>query len=213
MIAAKQAGRLAKQAHRNIAWFLLVFIAVHFATHFASLGGIETHAKAQGAARIFYQFPLIEIALVLAFAAQVLLGIKLLRIISKRARKTFWHRVQFFSGCYLAYFIVAHTGAAIVTRLAIGLETNFYWAAGTLILAPITYVFTPYYLLAVASIFGHLLAALHFRGPRKWHGPALILGPVVGTAFVLGYGGFFYEVALPADYLDYFSIFPGVERQ
>lgn len=209
MIVAKQA----KQAHRTIAWFALIFIAVHFATHFTALAGVERHTEALGIARLAYQFPLIEIALVLALSAQVVLGIILLRMIARRTRKTFWHRVQFFSGSYLAFFIVMHTAAAIITRLVIGLDTNFYWAAGTLVLEPIKYGFIPYYMLAVTAIFSHLLAALHFRGARKWHAAALTAGPVIGTLFVLGYGGFFHDVSLAAEYLDYFSTFPGVERQ
>ncbi|WP_299193429.1 hypothetical protein [uncultured Erythrobacter sp.] len=199
----------AKRAHRTLALFILVFIAVHFATHFAALGGVAAHTEALGLARLIYQFPLIEIALVFALAAQVVLGVTLLRAIRKRARKGLWHRVQFWSGAYLAFFVVMHTAAAVTTRLVIGLDTNFYWAAGTLVLAPLKYGFTPYYVLAVTAIVSHLLAALHFRRARKWHAPALALGPLVGIAFVLGYGGAFEAVELPQTYRDYFAIVPG----
>ncbi len=203
-------ARQAKQAHRNLALFILIFVAVHFTTHFVSLRGAEAHSEALSFARLYYQFPLIEIALVLALAAQVLLGFKLLAAIRKRKTKGMWHWVQFLSAAYLAYFIVMHTAAALITRLYVGLDTNFYWAAGTLGIDPIRYGFTPYYILAVTAVFSHVLAALHFRGPRKWQAPALAVGPFVGFAFVVGYGGWFQAIELPEEYLDFYSAFPGV---
>lgn len=204
-------SRQAREAHGRVAMLLLIFIAVHFATHFTSLGGVELHTEALGWARLLYQFPLVEIALVSALAIQVVLGIKLLLTIRKRKRKDRWHWVQFISACYLAYFIVQHTAAALITRLGYGLDTNFYWVAGTLTLAPIKYWFAPYYTLAVVALVSHLIAALHFRGPRSWHAPVLASGPIVGIAFVLGYGGAFGVIELPQDYRDYYAVFPGVE--
>lgn len=204
-------SRQAKQAHARVAIFLLIFIALHFATHFSSLGGVDLHTETLGWARLLYQFPIVEIALVGALAAQVILGIKLLTIIRKRKRKDRWHWVQFVSACYLAYFIVQHTTAALVTRLGYGLDTGFYWAAGTLTLEPIKYYFAVYYTLAVMAIASHLIAALHFRGPRAWHVPTLVLGPIVGIAFVLGYGGALEAIEIPQKYRDYYSMFPGVK--
>ena len=123
-----------------------------------------------------------------------------------------WHWVQFTSACYLAYFIVQHTAAALLTRLAVGLDTNFYWAAGTLELAPIKYYFAPYYTLAVTALVSHILAALHFRGPRNWHKPALLLGPIMGVCFVLGFGGAFTSFDIPREYLDFYAEYLGVEN-
>lgn len=200
-----------RRAHLRVAAFLLIFIAVHFATHFASLGGFEFHTLALGYARVLYQFPLVEIALVAALAMQVVLGIKLLTQIRKRKSKDRWHWAQFVSGCYLAYFIILHTAAALITRLGVGLDTNFYWAAGTLALAPIKYYFAPYYTLAVIAVATHVIAALHFRGPRRWHAAALIAGPVMGVCFVLGYGGAFERIEVPQKYIDYYAFLPGVE--
>lgn len=206
----KLKARQAKQAHRNLALFILVFIAVHFATHFVSLAGVAAHTEALGMARLFYQFPLVEIALVLGLGTQVGLGFKLLGSIRKRKTKGGWHWIQFLSAAYLAYFIVMHTAAAVITRLYVGLDTNFYWAAGTLGIDPLKYGFTPYYLLAVTAVFSHVLAALHFRGPRAWHGPALAIGPIAGLCFILGFGGYFQDVHLPQEYRDFYAAFPGV---
>ena len=203
--------RQVKQAHGRAAIFLLIFIAVHLVTHFSSLSGVETHTQALGWARLVYQFPLIEILLVSGFAAQVVLGIKLLITIRKRTQKDCWHWVQFLSACYLAYFIVLHTAAALITRLGVGLDTNFYWAAGTLALAPIKFYFAPYYTVAVIALVSHLIAALYFKSPKSWHAPTLAVGPVVGGLFVLGYGGAFETIELPQEYRNYYAIFPGVE--
>lgn len=198
------------QAHRTLAAFLLVFIAVHFATHFAATQSVAAQESTRQSFSAIYQFPLVEIALVLALLTQVVLGIQLLRQIAKRKRKDVWHRLQFWSGLYLAFFIINHTAAAVITRLLIGLDTNFYWAAGTLVLTPLKYGFAPYYILAVSALFAHILAALHFRRPARWHGPALAIGPLLGCVFVAAYGGSLYEVELPQDYLEYFANFPGV---
>ncbi len=200
-----------KRAHLRVAFFLLIFIAVHFATHFTSLAGIDAHTRALGWARLYYQFPVVEIALVAALAAQVVLGFKLLGQIRGRKVKDRWHWAQFLSASYLAYFIVVHTAAALFTRLGAGLDTNFYWAAGTLLLEPLKYYFAPYYTLAVIAFTSHILAALHFRGPRPWHAPALIAGPIVGITFVLGYAGAFEAIELPAEYREYYAFYPGVE--
>lgn len=204
-------ARQAKLAHQRVAIFLGLFIAVHFATHFSALGGVAAQDFALQLGRSVYRVPVIEVALVLALAAQVALGTDLLRRISKRKRKDAWHWAQFASGCYLAYFIVQHTAAALVTRLGFGLDTNFFWAAGTLTLDPIRYGFAPYYTLAVTALGAHLIAALHFRKARAWHAPTLMVGPLAGIAIAMAYGGAFFEVDLPSQYKDFYSAFPGVE--
>ncbi len=69
---------IAKQAHPNLALFIGLFVLVHFAAHLAALFGIEAQDSALQAGRAVYQFPVVEVALVAALAAQVVLGIKLL---------------------------------------------------------------------------------------------------------------------------------------
>lgn len=203
-------ARQAKQAHQRVAIFLGLFLLIHFATHFSALAGIATQNVVMQLGRAAYRIPVVEVALVAALAVQVALGIDLLRRISARKRKDAWHWVQFTSGCYLAYFIVQHTIAALVSRLGFGLDTNFYWAAGTLTLDPLRYFFAPYYTLVVMALTAHLIAALHFRGSRRWHGPALAIGPLVGVVIVMAYGGALYSIELPQTHQDFFAAFPGV---
>ncbi|MEM6585813.1 MAG: hypothetical protein AAF692_08670 [Pseudomonadota bacterium] len=53
------------------------------------------------------------------------------------------------------------------------------------------------------------MAALHFRGPRRWHAPALALGPIAGIAIVMAYAGGWYTIELPKEYRVFFLAFPG----
>jgi hypothetical protein len=202
----------AKQAHRRLGLFIGIFLTVHFAAHFSALSGIAAQDAVLRWGRAIYRIPLIETALVAALGTQVVLGVALLRQIARRKRRGLWHWVQFASGCYLAYFIVMHTAAALISRLALGLDTNFYWAAGSLVVDPLRYGFAPYYTLAVTALVGHLLAALHFRSPRRWHAPALIVGPLAGIAIVMAYGGGFYPIELPQAHINYFNLYPGVDE-
>ncbi|MEM7690205.1 MAG: hypothetical protein AAF291_14395 [Pseudomonadota bacterium] len=203
-------ARQARLAHRRLAFLLGLFLVIHFAAHFSALAGIAAHDVALQWGRAIYRVPVIEIALVAALFAQVCLGVDLLRRIHARKRKDAWHWVQFASGCYLAYFIVQHTIAALVSRLGFGLDTNFYWAAGTLTLDPLRAFFAPYYTFVVIALAAHLIAALHFRKPRTCHVPALAVGPLAAIAIVMAYGGAFYPVELPKAHQDFFAAFPGV---
>lgn len=197
----------AKIAHRRLAALLGIFIGVHFAAHFAAVGGIDSQQRVLDAGRAIYRLPPIEAALVAAFAAQLLLGIQLLRSIARRKHKDRWHYAQVFSGGYLAFFIFMHTGAALFSRGIAGLDTNFHWAAGTLILSPIKYGFAPYYALAIVALVTHLAAALHYRRPQRWHAGLLLLGPAAATPILLAYSGALYPVVLPDAHLAYFRTY------
>ena len=201
--------KAAKQAHRRLAYFIGLFLVVHFSAHLAAPFGLTAQDTAMQTGRTIYQFWLFEGLLVMALVVQIALGVTLLRGIRRRKRKDIWHKIQFISAAYMAMFIVMHTAAALTTRLYIGLDSNFYWAAATVILSPLKYGFAPYYFLAVTALFSHIAAALHFRGPRQWHGPALAIGPIVGVTIVMAYAGAFYDITLPQAYIENFSAFPG----
>lgn len=197
----------ARQAHLRVALFLGLFLVVHFATHFAALGGIERHGAMLSIGRAVYRIPLIEILLVAALALQVVLGVTLVRRMARWPKQGGWRKAQKWSGIVLAVFFVLHTSAALGTRWLFGLDTNFYWAAGTLTIAPLNYGFAPYYAAAVIALVTHVLAALHIRRPARWHGPALLLGPAIALPILLAYGGALFPVELPAAHRAYFQTY------
>lgn len=197
----------ARQAHQRVALFLGLFLGLHFATHFAALGGLERHASMLDIGRAVYRIPLVEALLVAALALQVALGVTLVRRMARWPQQGGWRKAQKWSGIVLAVFIVLHTSAALGSRWLFGLDTNFYWAAGTLTIAPLKYGFAPYYSAAVISLVTHVLAALHVRRPARWHGPALVLGPLIALAILLAYGGALFAVDLPAAHRAYFQMY------
>ncbi|MCR2833283.1 hypothetical protein [Parerythrobacter lacustris] len=211
-MAGASAQVRARRAHRRVAVFLGLFLVLHFAAHFAALDSRQLQEWVLHAGRAVYRIPAVEAALVAGFAAQITLGIGLVRGIAARKRKDGWHYAQLLSGCYLAAFIIMHTGAALLTRWLSGLDTSFYWAAGTLTLSPLKFGFAPYYALAVTALGTHLVAALHFRLPRRWHAPALAGGPVAALAIILAYSGALYPVELPGEYLAYFGSYLAVKE-
>jgi len=145
-----------------------------------------------------------------AILLQIVIGTKLVLRRIKQPQKGFWEWAQILSGGYLAFFLIMHTSAALMTRYIIGLETNFYWAAGTLNVDPLQYFFTPYYFLGIISVFIHLAAAVFFG----WTGKGVIasrtimlLGFVIAVLIVSAFSGVFYSINLPTEYINYFESF------
>ena len=197
----------ARQAHLRVAVFLGVFLGLHFAAHLAALGGLERHAAMLEIGRAIYRIPLVEALLVAALALQVVLGVTLVRRMARWPQQGGWRKAQKWSGIALAVFIVLHTSAALLSRWLFALDTNFYWAAGTLTIAPLKYGFAPYYTAAIIALVTHVLAALHARRPARWHAPALLLGPLIALPILLAYGGALFPVELPAEHQAYFQAY------
>jgi len=93
-------------------------------------------------------------------------------------------------------------------RYALHLDTNFYYAAAGLNIAPYQLFFVPYYFLAVVAFFTHIACALHWLtrtrltvATRDMTGYAtLFLGIIVSTLIVATFMGAFYHVTIPAIY-------------
>ena len=199
-----------KRAHRVNASIFVAFIVLHLGTHLAAWFGIGAHGVALDAARRLYRPLVVEAALITLFAAQVVLGFVLLarRVRSGRRNGAWgggWGIAQLLSGAYLAYFIVAHVGAALAARNLSGIDTNFYWPAGTLTLDPLRWGFAPYYALALTALGVHLAAALRFRGATRWPRRIAMAGPVLAIAILPPFAGLAYSIDLPPEYRDYFS--------
>lgn len=196
------------KAHRILAFGLGLFIVSHLAVHMTALLGPETHIVILSKFQGVYRNWLVEPLLYLAIIFQVIIGAKLVIRRYKQAKKGFWGWAQIVSGGYLAMFLIIHASAALITRHIIGLDTNFYWAAGTLNIDPLRYLFAPYYLLGIMSVFVHLAAALHFGwDTRGKHVPPILIlaGIFISSLIVTAFSGGFYEITLPQDVIDVFN--------
>lgn len=198
------------KAHRILASLLLIFIITHLLIHSTALVGADLHIKILSLARYFYLNAIIEPILILSIIAQVIIGFMLLKRRWKQKDRGFWGWVQILSGTYLGYFLVMHSSAALITRYYVGLDTNYYWVAGTLNIGILPYFFTPYYFLAVFSLFSHLAAAIHFGWPEKAKviAPmAMAFGAMIGVLIIMAFNGSLYDIETPPQYRQYFQDF------
>lgn len=196
----------AKQLHRITAIILGVFIISHLAVHLFALGGINAHIKALDAVQWIYRNPLGEIILVLAILTQIVTGSKRLKA-KRKSPKNIWAKAQVFSGLYLMFFLIIHTSAAIFTHNVFGLETDFYWAAGSMNISPVKFFFWPYYFFAILAIFVHLACALHFGWPSKFKALKITLpwlGAIIALTIILTFTGLFYDIPITEDVLNYY---------
>ena len=189
--------------HRLGAIILIAFITSHLCVHLFALIGPEAHSRALSAVQWIYRNPIGEPFLFFVIALQVFSGMRQMRF----RHQNRWAIAQSISGAYLLFFLVIHSGAALFTRYVYGLETNFYWAAGTLYFDPIKWGFFPYYGAAIIAFFTHLATALHFALPRAprwvvWIMP--IIGVAVAVLMLSTFGGFWYEIVLPESTQQYF---------
>ncbi|NNC37950.1 MAG: hypothetical protein EX271_08040 [Acidimicrobiales bacterium] len=202
----------AKHIHRMTAGLLGLFILTHLGVHLTALISKEAHFKALDIVQVPYRHPVGETILILAILTQIFTGFKRLKI--KRKSKDKWARAQVLSGIYLVFFLLLHSSAALYTHHIFGIDTDFYWAAGSMHFSPIKYGFAIYYFLAVTAVFVHLAAALHFG----WKGSSgrlektiSITGALVAGLIIFAFWGVLYDITIPADtaayYEKYFGIF------
>jgi len=159
------------------------------------------------ALRPIYRNVVAETLLLAAVFVQVISGVRLARQ-RWAAALGFWDKLQLWSGLYLAMFFVFHLGAVFAGRLALGLDTNFYFGAAGLNQFPLVLFFVPYYGLAIMSFFAHL-AAVHSKkmrsavlgiSPQTQSAGILLLGVVLAVVVLAGFTGGFRGVEIPKGY-------------
>ncbi len=194
----------AKTIHRTSAVILIAFVLTHLSVHLTALAGPEAHAAALGFVQRAYRPLPMEALLVSAVAIQIVTGASRLRFSGIGG----WDLAQVVSGCYLLMFLFLHTSAALYTHHLFGIETDFYWAAGSMYFAPIKYGFMLYYGAAVTALFTHLAAAVHFG----WRAapPALprtmpFVGVVVGGLIVTAFSGLLYPIEIGPEVAAYYQ--------
>lgn len=199
----KRSLQPARQLHRLSAMILSAFALLHLANHLVALAGAQTHINFMSFLREIYRTPLTEPLLLASVLIQVASGIRMLWR-SRATKPRGFARAQRYAGVYLAFFLLAHTSAVLIGRLYLRLDTNFYFSAATLTLAPLYLFFVPYYGLAVISLFVHLAAALRMALARHPRRDALArgfvaVGALVALLIILAGVGAIYPITLPPD--------------
>ncbi len=182
----------AHRVHSVSARGVAAFAVVHLLNHLLIPFGPETYARGQSLVRWLYRTPVVEPLLVGLVLCQALSGLRLLWVTRQRPLPNRWQR---WSGAYLSFFLVAHTAAALVQRLVVGRETNFYWAAAVLAF-PTALFFIPYYTLGVTSIVVHLGIAFRRGAVQYW----CVAGLGLAALIIAGLAGWFAPVEIPVEY-------------
>ena len=195
---------LAKRLHRIGAVILVVFIVTHLSVHLFALAGPQAHIDALKSVQWIYRNPFGEFVLALVILMQIGAGFARLRLHKVKR----WALAQMMSGLYLSFFLIVHTSAAMLTHNVLGLETDFYWSAGSLHFAPIKYAFALYYLAAIVAVFVHLGAAIRFGWgplPRSTAIAAPWIGAVLGIVIISAFWGVYYDIEVPDDVASYYE--------
>ncbi|MCR5889383.1 hypothetical protein LRS06_16730 [Hymenobacter sp. J193] len=157
-----------KRYHYWTGLLLSVFILAHLANHLVALWSVTAHLEVMEALRSVYRHPVVETSLLLAVVGQVFTGLRLYWRSRQQPRQPLAGRIQIFSGLYLAFFLLVHTGAVLTGRAWFGLDTNLYFAAAGINTFPFSLFFVPYYFLAVTAVFLHLASLHYLKGRRIW---------------------------------------------
>jgi succinate dehydrogenase/fumarate reductase cytochrome b subunit len=204
-----------RNIHRITGLGLALFIILHMGTHLAGLWGIDAYNAAQSFTRQIYRNPLVEPALLIAFAAQIVLGIALISRNFRRKLSMKWPRVQVISGLLFLLFISQHLTAMSLARWVDGLDTNFYWPASVMNGPPFHWYFGPYYFVGVTAMGVHLGCALRLWF-LKQNAPTVAaysfwfctLGSsLIAILIVLMLLGTFFDITLPAEWVAYLNKF------
>jgi len=124
--------------------------------------GADAHLAFMESIRPFYRNPVIEIIILFAVCSQVLTGILLARKRWKEQAGTF-DKLQLWSGLYFVYFLSMHTGAVLIGRYVLNLDTNLYFGAAPLNNTPLKFYFIFHYGLAMLAFFIHVGCAHHTK--------------------------------------------------
>lgn len=192
--------------HALSAAVIAVFVFVHMANHLAGLAGATDHIAFMETARSVYRIRLIEWALLCCVAFQIVSGLTLF-VRGWKQRHGFISWLQAIAGAFIAFFLIVHVGSVLFGRVALDLDTNFYFAAAGLHVAPFHFFFVPYYFLAVVALFTHVACAAYWRSGSHTSLARIIIvaipsaiGVIVSLLIVLSLGGALFPVEIPAEY-------------
>jgi hypothetical protein len=173
------------------------FGVLHLANHWFTPLGPHWHLEVQAVLRWLYRNPIVEPVLLGSILVQVATGTILWyeTRAHKGAAQPALRKWRRWSGAYLAFFLVAHTTAALVQRYVVALDSNFYWAAAVL-RWPLALWFVPYYSLGIMSFVVHVAAAVSPRRVNAW----ACVGALSCVVIIGGLSGWFATFEIPTEY-------------
>ena len=203
--AARTRRLIRVQAISGMAFF--AFAAVHLTNTMLATAGEGTYDGFQRVARVVYQFPVVELGVMIALIVHVVAGV--MRIVERRRqkkpahvpRRLLLHRL---SGYFLLAVVFGHIIATRGPSLVRGIYPEFIGLNFSLTSMP--YFFFPYYILfGLAGLYHGVngatvaLTALGVRVPEELRrGPVFITGVSVGALLVvlgvLSIGGVIFPV-------------------
>lgn len=194
-----------RKLHYYSGIIIALFICLHLVNHSFALIGIDKHIEVMQMFRKVYRNIFAETILLLAIVSQIFSGIQLFRDRYKKS-KTFFEKIQVWSGLYMAFFFVIHLSAIMAGRFLLDLDTNFYFGAAGLNRFPYNLFFIPYYSLAILSFFGHI-ASIHYkkmglrnRDARTQSFLIILIGFVVTLLLMYGLTNGFKGIVIPSEY-------------
>ena len=196
-----------RKLHRLNALLLATFLLLHITNHLVLLWGADRHIAVMAALRHIYRNPMAEWLLLLSIIVQLFTGVTQF-IVGWKARRGTIAWLQAISGGYLALFLLNHVGAVMYAR-SIGVDTNIYFAAAGIHVAPYAWFFVPYYGLAVTALFTHVGCALYWANTGRGNDKAALrsvqisipLGISIGVTLVLAMAGWLVPITIPDSYL------------
>lgn len=195
-----------RMLHRFSALIVGLFLVLHLANHFVGLFGQQQHIEFMQAVRVLYRYPMVEVLLLVLLVWQACSGLVLLaRRWKARDGVIAW--LQIVSGAYLLAFLINHVGAVLYGRFALGLDTDFRFAAAGFHVGSLGVFFAPYYALAILALFTHVGCAVYWSiGStsgvlrKSVLGAFMLVGAAAGLLVVLALMGVLYVVDIPDAY-------------
>ncbi|MEZ5705129.1 MAG: hypothetical protein R3E56_07325 [Burkholderiaceae bacterium] len=188
-----------------------MFVLMHLGNHMMAVGGVPTHQRWLDLLRLLYRHPLVETVLLCMLVVQLISGMGMAGGLLGRGRPGrvlgAVARWQAISGLLLGALVLVHVGAVLFGRMALELDTNFYFAAAGLH-TPWAWFFAPYYWVGVTALGVHLACVAHRRLPARWGALRKLIpislvagGMALGALLVALMGGPLVQVDIPARYL------------
>lgn len=199
--ASTDANKGIRALHFASGLLIASFLLLHMANHVAMFWGQDAHREMMQALRPIYRFAPVELALLAALTFQIGSGAMMIwRTREERTGLTEW--AQAVSGAILLLFVMNHVGAVLLGRYALGLDTDYRFAAAGFH-AGMAGFFIPYYWLGVTALFVHLGCALQWRVNGKRGMRLAWVCSVTGALFAAGLVTMMArDDAIPAHYLE-----------